>query len=301
MDLSEIREFVILAEELSYAAAAERLFISRSSLTKHIQSIENEVGVKLLSRDNRSVSLTEAGRNFLEKSKTLIEDYIDAIESTREIAARKTPVLRVGYLFETAGDFFPQACADFMKGHDVSLSFRSMEVEQIRESVIEGSLDMGLTIVVPDELPAECEALEIDKDLFGLIVSSSSPLAKRDGLFLPDLAGMTLYGPNPHHLPLEARSLSQYLRRQGDSVRVISSISDIGSIRPALKTGAQAVFSIGHVARRFGDDVSFVPLADFGPKPSISLIWRKAKGHPDAADFARCVKASFDSRQLEAR
>lgn len=65
MDISYFREFVILAETHNYWAAAERLFIGQSSLSKHIKTLENHLGAPLFDRTSRKVELTEFGQLML--------------------------------------------------------------------------------------------------------------------------------------------------------------------------------------------------------------------------------------------
>ncbi|VUX15208.1 Hca operon transcriptional activator [Streptococcus pasteurianus] len=57
MDLEHLYEFAVLAESKNFSEAAEKLFISQSALSKHIKSLEQELGVPLFNRENRSATL----------------------------------------------------------------------------------------------------------------------------------------------------------------------------------------------------------------------------------------------------
>lgn len=72
MDLKQIRYFVAVAEERSFTAAAERLHITQPPLSRQIQLLEESLGVQLIERDNRPLTLTEAGRLFYEQSLQLL-------------------------------------------------------------------------------------------------------------------------------------------------------------------------------------------------------------------------------------
>lgn len=71
MELNYIKEFVVLAETENFLEAAETLFISQSSLSKHIKTIEQEVGVTLFDRTTRKVHLNDAGKLFLSYAKEI--------------------------------------------------------------------------------------------------------------------------------------------------------------------------------------------------------------------------------------
>lgn len=293
MDIQVLREFRVLAQELNYSAAAERLFLSRSSLSKHISTLEKELGVQLLVRDSHTVKLTPAGEDFAERMETILGLFDDALISASEIAKHGMPVIRLGYLFQTAGLFLPSACTEFAKEHEIRLMLRAMEVQEIREAVVKDELDLGLTVCVVQELSSEYSFEELAPDSYGVIVPASSPLAKREQITREDLHGKTLYGPSPRYLPVEAKVFSRYFEASRDRIKMRMSLSDVGSLLPVLAMGAEAVFAVGHVFRFIGDDFVFVPFADFGVNPSIALLWRTAKESQELLEFVECVKRAF--------
>ena len=65
MDVERCKEFVVLAQTRNFLEASNQLFISQSSLSKHIKSLEKELGVTLLDRSTRKVELSSIGRVFL--------------------------------------------------------------------------------------------------------------------------------------------------------------------------------------------------------------------------------------------
>lgn len=68
LEIRQIKYFLVLAQELNFSRAAERLFITQPPLTRQIQQLEEHLGVQLFVRNNKSVALTVAGKSFLEEA-----------------------------------------------------------------------------------------------------------------------------------------------------------------------------------------------------------------------------------------
>ena len=96
MELRHLRYFIAVAEELHFGRAAERLRITQPPLSFQIQSLERELGVRLLVRGRR-VELTEAGRALLDKARDAIEAADAAARAAQQAGTAVRGRLRVGY------------------------------------------------------------------------------------------------------------------------------------------------------------------------------------------------------------
>jgi DNA-binding transcriptional LysR family regulator len=97
MELSHIRCFVAVAEELHFGRVAERLHITQPSLSKQVSRLEKELGIELLHRTKRKVQLTEAGRVFFKEACRLLEGAEQATEAARRAAEGEIGALEVGF------------------------------------------------------------------------------------------------------------------------------------------------------------------------------------------------------------
>lgn len=78
IELRHLRYFIAVAEELHFGHAAARLNISQPPLSQQIQILEQQIGARLFARTNRSVSLTDAGKQFLADSRQILSQVEDA-------------------------------------------------------------------------------------------------------------------------------------------------------------------------------------------------------------------------------
>lgn len=96
MDIQTLQCFLSVARHLNFTKAAGECHISQTAMSKKINSLENELGVALFYRDNRSVELTPAGTEFLAHTSNLIESYNSAVLHTQEVAAGFKSSLKIG-------------------------------------------------------------------------------------------------------------------------------------------------------------------------------------------------------------
>lgn len=95
MELRHLRCFTVLAEELHFTRAAERLHIEQSPLSRSIKELEEDLGVLLFDRDRRGTKLTQAGSVFLQDVRRVFTTLEQARENVRAIAAGYHGSLRI--------------------------------------------------------------------------------------------------------------------------------------------------------------------------------------------------------------
>ena len=96
MELRHLRYFLVVAEELSFTAAAARLRISQPPLSQQIQDLETELKTTLFLRTSRKVELTPAGIAFLDHVRSILGQVGQAVEQTQAIGSGKSGKLDIG-------------------------------------------------------------------------------------------------------------------------------------------------------------------------------------------------------------
>ena len=92
MELSQLEIYIAAAEEKSFTAAADRLYINHSTVSRTVLALEEELGVQLIRRSNRVLALTAAGQELLRQAQTLLHTRDEAIDAVRRTAERSKEI-----------------------------------------------------------------------------------------------------------------------------------------------------------------------------------------------------------------
>lgn len=143
--IKQMKYFQAVVRCKSFTEAAEQCFISQSAISQQIQALEHELGVKLLNREKRKISLTPAGEYFYRKSLVLMEDFERLRHETVRIANKEKAELRIGYLRCYGGQEFRLAIAEFSEKYpDVSVHIINGNHEDLYDALRTGGVDLIL-------------------------------------------------------------------------------------------------------------------------------------------------------------
>jgi len=166
MELRHLRYFVVLAEELHFARAAERLNIAPPTLTVQIQEIERTLAARLLVRTKRSVALTPAGEIFLGEARSVLAQFEKALSVGRRAGRGEVGRVEIGYVGSAAyaGVLQDQMSAFLKAWPNVDLNAREIPMESLPDLIAGGQVDVGfvrLPMTIPDSL--QCHVLLRDR------------------------------------------------------------------------------------------------------------------------------------------
>ncbi len=151
--------------------------------------LERILDVQLLERTSRSVRLTAAGRSFLPEAQRILRLAETATHVTRQVAAGRAGVLKLGFTAASAYDFLPRLVAALRHAlPDVTLSLREMVSKDQIEELLAGRIDAAL--VRPPVAHPDLIAVRALAEPLVVALPADNPLARRDGLALRDLGAI---------------------------------------------------------------------------------------------------------------
>ena len=145
MELRHFRYFIAVAEESSLGRAAHRLHVSQPALSQQISDLEDELGLKLFTRNSRGVELTEAGRVFLMAGRRVLVAVKEAAERAQEAAKGERGRLVIGSLTAQTISFLTGVLSRFREQHPlVEITLSQMDSRAQVEAVLNGSIMLGI-------------------------------------------------------------------------------------------------------------------------------------------------------------
>src|SRR5213083_529473 len=115
MELRHLRYFLAVGEALNFTKASARLRVAQPALSRQMQDLEEEIGVDLMKRSPRGVTLTAEGKLFLDEVRELLKRADESVEKVRALARGEYGELRVGYAPSPTVEILPPALAAFQK------------------------------------------------------------------------------------------------------------------------------------------------------------------------------------------
>lgn len=187
--IRQLRYFVEIAEAGSFSAAAERLYIAQSALSRQIKELELHLGSALFERTARQPRLTAAGLAFLDRARHLLADLDKAERLAREVGQGLRGNLRLNHssTVPLTGQLLQRLGSYLEDNPGVSLEIAQQSSEAQLEDIAEGRLEIGLLRlpVLRQHEGVELHAL-FDEPLL-LAVAASHPLATAGSVRLGQL------------------------------------------------------------------------------------------------------------------
>lgn len=187
MFLRQLEYLQAVIEQGNFYLAAEQCHVSQSAISQQIRKLEEELGVKLLERHNRTFSLTPAGEHFYRKSLVISSDIRQLVHETKKISGQDHFTLNIGYYKGYHGDELTSAIAMFSEKYPfVNVQITVGSHEELYHGMENGSIDLALN----DQRRAFSDAYNneiLAESRLYIELSSKNPLSHLETLEPSDL------------------------------------------------------------------------------------------------------------------
>lgn len=288
--LDQVRCFVAVAEHLHFGKAAEELSMTQPPLSRQVQKLERFVGVMLLERDNRRVTLTAAGEAFLDNARVLLAMSDRAPQDARRIASGQWGRLSVGFTAASGFGILGSLLSVIERSFPgINLDLHEMVTGEQIENLAEGRIDLGLGRLEVTPQSIESELLLAERLL--LAVPAEHPLAQLDRpLRKDDVAGQPLilhsatkasyfYNLIVRHFPLDRHLIRHSLSQV---VTMVNLVADDHGV--AFVPESASLLTI--------PGVRYLPFSDLnGEIVELKAIWNQQSKNPALEKVLSLIQA----------
>lgn len=289
----QIEYFQAIIETGSFYQAAEKCNVSQSAISQQIKRLEEELGVKLFDRHNRTFSLTPAGEHFYRKSLILVSDIEQIKRETKRISDQDHAILRIGYYKGYHGNELSEAVADF------SLKYPTVEVNIMvgsHEELYRAMENDKVDLVLNDQRRAFSDMYHneiLSESHMYIEISNHNPLCRLDQIEISELKNTPcILVMNPAGQQEEQSYYEDIVGIKGDFLFADS----IQEARLKIITG-QGYMPVDVIGNQtwFDSTIDRIPLVRNGEpvRKTYCAFWRKDNSGYYIEDFAEMLKAIF--------
>jgi LysR family transcriptional regulator, hydrogen peroxide-inducible genes activator len=282
--LKDLRYLVAVADARHFGRAADKCFVSQPTLSAQLKKLEDYLGVQLIERQPKNVTLTEAGEQIVARARRMLEASEEVVTLAR---AHRDPLagrLRLG-LLPTIGPYLLPRVAQPIRKALPRLELRLYEYQtaQMLEKLEVGDLDLGI-LALPVDVEG-LEARELFTEAFTVAVPDQHRLAKRDSVRVDDLDGETLLLLEDGHC-LRDQAL-EVCSRVGTHEKQDFRATSLETLRQMVATGAGITLLpelAGKGAYGNARGVVIRPFTRPAPVRHVGAVWRKTTARGPAID-----------------
>lgn len=286
MDIRHFRYFLAVARLRNFTRAAEQLGIAPPTLSRQIQDMEQELGTRLFLRQQREVSLTEAGAALVIEAEATVRQFEFAQRNAQRAGRGDIGHIELGYVASAVYSGLLQKQVRAFSGEcpDVSLNVRESPMAVLPGMVLEGRFDIGY-VRSPMTLPEELEAIRLDAEGFVLAVSAESWLCRLPAIAPEHLQHETFILPEQISGTLQVAAQGGFAPTLGAQPGGLVAVIALVSLGQGVAVVPESV--IGHIGL---PGVLYRPIAGFEVTSWLSLIHRRFEKSPVVARYIERVR-----------
>jgi DNA-binding transcriptional LysR family regulator len=277
-----LRYFVTVADEGQITQAARRLFMAQPALSQAISQLETELGLRLLDRHARGVSLTDAGEAFLEKARTAVDSESEVRRTAESLARAERGILEVGFIGPPPTMTATELIMSFGQAHpNADLSFQDLPFPcGTTRSWLE---PVDVALCQTPTLHEDIRVHPVRSEPRTLVTYAGHRLAGRDEVELADVLDETFISYHPDVQPAWAAFHSLDDHRGGPpaaqtSDHVLTALQMLGIIATTRAVTVLPMADAKLIELALPEVVA-IPVRNADPAV-VSLVWRTEDQHP---------------------
>lgn len=297
--LRELESFMAVAEELSFTRAAARLRLAQPPLSRHVRSLESRLGLRLLERTNRTVSLTMAGRAFYGEVREPLLSLQRASTSAKRAASGVVARLELGFVSSLLGPELTELFRSFRVSHpEIQLMLQDRTSAEQSRAISEGRLDGGFVGVTPRPPVPGLTLVPWRREPLALFVPREHRFAAQGRIGLKALEGEPMVAVAAESSPGFASKIHELCRAAGFRPRIVQEATRAQAVAAMVAAGSGIAILPSSMQQVTGDAVRAVRLVGRGVLATYLFAHRSRATSPELRKFVLDVSAGAASRSV---
>lgn len=290
IELRHLRYFVVLAEELHFGRAAQRLHIAQPPLSQQIKQLEEELGVQLFERSKKRVQLTEAGQLFFEKVGQLFLEFEQTIQQVQQVSRGETGRLVVGFTGSAPYTIMPKIIPVYRQ-HFPAIQLVLKEVTtspQLEALLLANQIDVAFILN-----PSPHEELEIEtvlQDQLVVVLPQNHPLTEQDSIVLKQLASepFVMYPRFPPRYFYQ--KIIDFCQQAGFTPQIVQEANQFQTIISLVASGLGVALVPSTTQKLRIEGSVYRPIKYPQAQVDLAAVWRKGDSSPVLSSFLNIVQ-----------
>lgn len=237
MDIRQFEIFVKIVELKSFSRAAEAVYLTQPTLSGHIKSLEEELGLKLLDRLGREIVPTKAGSLLYEYARRMMALMDEARQALDQLMGRMKGEVVVGGSTIPGEYLLPGIIGRFREKYpEITVVLRIGDTSEIINKVLDGECEIGIVGFKCDDSRLECR--DFVKDELILITGPDYPLPKKGRMTAPELGAVPFVmreRGSGSRMTIEKRLLEMGVEPGG--INIVAEMGSTEAVKQAVKAG----------------------------------------------------------------
>ena len=299
MDTQKLFYFIEAVKYMNFTKAANECHIAQTAMSRHISSLENELGVQLFYRGNRNVTLTAAGETFYKEALLLTEGLERAINKTRLIANGYEGVLRIGFGPSAEKNLVSACLETFAEQYpNVEVVCLEYNYDLLIEHLTHGFLDVIFSLSCCPGVMEGSIFKEIQRMQLYLMMSQRHPLAKKRALRSSDLDGQDFVIHSESGGPLSSKNFLDTCARMGFHPHSTLVVNTYEAKMLTVQASRKVALITDSQKKHMGPEFKAFPL-DFQDIQAIFYATMlQCNSNPAAKEFYRLLSSAKDSHEI---
>lgn len=253
-DLTDLRLFVLTAEERNLTRASVRQHLSLAAASSRIKALEEQAGLPLFYREARGVKLTPPGEAFLHHARGLLRQTEQLKLELQDYGGGLRGHLRVFANTTAVTDFMPEILPAFLSAHPrVNVDLQEKPNAEIARGVLDGRADLGIVAGQVDTLGLQ--AIHFSTDRLVLVTPRDHALSKQSRISFADTLDQDHVGM--HHGSTLQNFLSQMTEKLGKPLKLRIQLSSFDAMCRMISAGVGVAIVPESAARRNQPNMPF--------------------------------------------